>query len=741
MDDLADRLKAVDLFAGLEPADLRAIASAAAVLELPAGGTLVRQGEDAESTFVLLDGRLAAVFEDDSQNERALPDMAPGSLVGEVALFAGGKRTATVRAKETSTLAVLSAQAFAHLLEANPAVASRVSEVVSRRLRQVQLVTHLTNLFPDIEPDALRELGRVVEWISLPTGQILFRQGDVGDAAYLIISGRVRVALTDNAEGGERVVGEIPSGEMVGEQAILLDTKRSATIYAGRDTELARIPRAVFSAFVESHPEIMLRMIRTIVERSRAAIRRPRRHAEQRLSITVVALDPDATEAELAQPLVEELTKFGPTIALSSEGIDSALYKPGISESSPGDPAHIRLLQWLHDVERSHRFVIYRTDGRHPRWTERAIRQSDHVIFFARASGDPGLRDVESRTRPLRDGRPQRSSLVLRHARDVERPIGTARWLALRDVESVHHVRAGDAASFARLARILAGRAVGVVFGGGGARGFAHLGVLRALDELGVPVDIIGGASIGAAVSAPTAQGMRIDDAVATVTHYFRSLLDYTLPLASLLSGRRITDALQRFGGTWDLEDLWLSYYCVSTNITTSRTVVHRRGNLARAVRASIAIPGVLPPVPAGDDLLVDGGVLNNLPIDVMREINPTGPVIAVHVVSRKGPHAKADFGLSLSGWRVAIGRLMPRRRRVDVPSLVTTILRSMVVGAESAVDGMLNDGLPDLYLNINASAVGLLAFETVGKVEKIGYEAAIEPLRTWIEGGGLEPA
>ena len=324
------------------------------------------------------------------------------------------------------------------------------------------------------------------------------------------------------------------------------------------------------------------------------------------------------------------------------------------------------------------------------------------------------------------------------HPRETERPFGTARWFGGRELASVHHLREDDSTTFARLARHLAGRAVGLVLGGGGARGFAHLGVIRALEELGVPVDIVGGASIGGAVSMPTAQGQPAAQATATIKHYFRALLDYTLPVVSLLAGRRITGVIQEFSGSWDIEDLWLPYYCVSSSMTTARTVVHRRGNLARAARATVAIPGVLPPVVEGDELLVDGGVLNNLPLDVMRELNPTGPVIAVHVVAKNGPRAKSDFGLALSGWTLMANRWLPWRRRVAAPSLITTILRSMFVGAEAKVTTLLEAGLPDLYLNINASVVGLLEFDTVDRVAQLGYEAALEPIRAWVVAGGL---
>ena len=151
-----------------------------------------------------------------------------------------------------------------------------------------------------------------------------------------------------------------------------------------------------------------------------------------------------------------------------------------------------------------------------------------------------------------------------------------------------------------------------------------------------------------------------------------------------------------------------------------------------------MAIPGVLPPVPEGDELLVDGGVLNNLPIDAMRQINPSGPVIAVDVLPPHGPRARSDFGLSVSGWRLALGKILPGKSSIRVPSLGNTIMRSMFVGSEGARAEMLREGLADLYLSINASGIGLLDFTAVGKVAQIGYEASLPQLRRWLDSGGL---
>ena len=155
-------------------------------------------------------------------------------------------------------------------------------------------------------------------------------------------------------------------------------------------------------------------------------------------------------------------------------------------------------------------------------------------------------------------------------------------------------------------------------------------------------------------------------------------------------------------------------------------------------MRASVSIPGVLPPVPQDGDLLADGGVLNNLPIDVMRKLNPGGVVMAVDVLPPRGPRAKADFGLAVSGWKLAMSRLLPWKRSIPVPTLTGTIMRSMFVGSDGVRTEMLRDGLADFYLNIKATGVGFLRFDQVDKAAGIGYAASIGPLREWLEGGGL---
>jgi predicted acylesterase/phospholipase RssA/CRP-like cAMP-binding protein len=614
------------------------------------------------------------------------------------------------------------------------------SELASTRLLRLHLSTHLDRLFGPFEvaeADLLERLLDATALRALPAGEDLFRQGQPAGAAYILLLGSLRVAV-EGPDGSEQVINEVAPGETVGEMALLTDDPRSATIYAVRDSVLARIPREQFDRLIEERPAAMRSLSRILSARLKRRSEVQARREGLRTCIALLGAHPAVPLDEIARLLGEAVSRHGPVALLTSAGADAVLGRPAGAQGADAGPAQLRLTEWLHQQEASCRYVLYQADAAWSPWTERCVRQADHVVVVAEGRGPAEPGEIEARfAGRWRRGREPRRSLVLLHPAEADRPAGTARWTAGRDLDAVYHLRRRHAGDLARLGRILAGRAVGLVLGGGGARGFAHLGVLRALDELGVPVDMIGGASIGAAIAGFAAQGRSAREAAAAASRAFRSLIDYTLPISSLLAGRRITESILRESGEWDIEDFWLPFFCVSTSLTKSRTVVHRRGSSARAVRASVAIPGVLPPVTEAGELLVDGGVLNNLPVDVMRALNPTGPVLAIDVVPPHGPPPPADYGLSLSGWVLAFDRIAPWRRARRVPGLANTVLRSMLVGAGRAREDMLRAGLADLYVNIPVRGVGLLEFERVDEVSEIGYREAIEPLRGWAAARG----
>jgi predicted acylesterase/phospholipase RssA len=393
-------------------------------------------------------------------------------------------------------------------------------------------------------------------------------------------------------------------------------------------------------------------------------------------------------------------------------------------------------VQWLNEQELAHRFVLYETDPAFSSWTERAVRQADHVVFVADAAATPEPGEAEqglaARWRGARA--PRRSVVLLRDA-GAPAPRGTAALLAAHEADCHYHVSLDHAEDFARLARCLTGAGIGLVLGGGGARGFAHLGVLRALAEAEVPIDWVGGTSVGAIIAALVAQRLPPGEALARCKEHFSSLKDPTLPVVALLAGRRIRAKLERVFGAAAIEDLELPYLCVSTNLSRAAQTVHERGPLVRAIRASIALPGVLPPVSLGEDLHVDGGLVNNLPIDVMAAKPEIGSVLAVDVSAEVEMRAPPDRDLDASGWRMLWERIHPGDARSEMPSIMSLLTRSALVASVYWTRERRAAEAASLYLRIPVADLRLLAFERIDEIVARGYEAARGAIRAWSSG------
>ena len=286
--------------------------------------------------------------------------------------------------------------------------------------------------------------------------------------------------------------------------------------------------------------------------------------------------------------------------------------------------------------------------------------------MVALADQDPALRRLE---RNLSEQRLlARQSLILLHPATTHQPQGTARWLAPRSLHAHHHVRLGVGADVARLARHLTERAVGVVFSGGGAKGLAHIGALAAMQEAGVTVDRVAGTSQGALIAGLVAL-LLDEEAMVERCIQVTDRIGYTLPLVSLASGRNWTRAMKRLYGEVYIEDLWLPYLSLSASLSRNEPVVHDAGPLWRAVRASTSIPGLLPPIQVDEDLLVDGGVISNVPIDVMRERIGGGTIWALDVNTHESTRRYPRLQGSVSGWQVLQQRLGGARQPI-APSL-----------------------------------------------------------------------
>jgi NTE family protein len=321
--------------------------------------------------------------------------------------------------------------------------------------------------------------------------------------------------------------------------------------------------------------------------------------------------------------------------------------------------------------------------------------------------------ETEGRTPPI--------DLIVLERDDVGRvasaPSSTEQFAA------VFHLRARHQGDIERIARHLTDRSIGLVLSGGAARGFAHIGAIRALREAGVPFDRVGGTSMGGIIGACVAAEWD-DREIRTRMHQSfvetNPLNDYTLPWVSLFRGRSVERLLQRHFGDIRIEALWRPFFCASSNLTSGTLTVHRGGPLWRALRASIALPGVLPPVLERGEVLVDGGVINTFPVDVMAEA-AAGPIIGVNVATE----------LVLTPGEAAHGHSSRFRFHLrpdpEMPSMLSILMHATTIS--SSLQVAVCRSQTTLLLEPPLSHVPLLDWRAFDRAVEAGYRHTVTTL------------
>jgi predicted acylesterase/phospholipase RssA/CRP-like cAMP-binding protein len=579
-----------------------------------------------------------------------------------------------------------------------------------------------SSMFGRLDPVAQAFLRDRFEPRVLPGGAVLMRQGDAEDSLFLVAVGRLRVMVERN-DGTEALVAELGRGDVVGELAVLTDERRSATVTALRDSQVFELSSASFAELVARHPAA-LREITSEVVRRLVLHFHDGSPTSPVVTITVVPLSDDRSATEFASRLTASLlTLTGAATEVTLADATSAL----------GDLAHVsgdRLAAWFGEREAGTDAVVYAARAVADHWTEACVRQADLVLLVGAARENPGIRDVERAIDARRSRVRVRTELVLVHGAMTRDPRGTRQWLRARRVDRHHHVRVDRSGDVDRVARLLLGRGIGVVFSGGGARGIAAIGVLSALRERGVPVDACGGTSIGSLIAGGTARGLEPEE----IAHQLRvavvesSPFDVTFPVVSLAAGRRVTERIREAAGGLDLEDAWRNLFCVSTNLTTGGVEVHRDGPGWHAVRASFSIPGVFPPVRSRNgDLLVDGGLLDNLPVEIMRAEHDGITVIAVDVGRTRDLVAGAlPGGGVVSGWRLLLGRLDRGAHGNGTAGLGRIMMRLTELGSGRGSDR------GDVYIRPAVDAYGIADFKAFDEILRLGREAGLHSIDEW---------
>ncbi|NWX54578.1 PLPL6 esterase, partial [Promerops cafer] len=632
------------------------------------GGTVIaRQGDQDVSLHFVLWGCLH-VYQRmiDKEEDVCLFLTQPGELVGQLAVLTGEPLIFTIKANRDCTFLKISKSDFYEIMREQPSVVLSVAHTVAARMSPF-----------------VRQMDFAIDWMAVEAGRALYRQGDKSDCTYIVLNGRLR-SVIQKGSGKKELVGEYGRGDLVGVVSVTPGTPRgqrsdvlgwlhglvpqvealtrqprATTVHAVRDTELAKLPEGTLNNIKRRYPQVVTRLIHLLSQKilgnlqqlrgpfagsglGMASSSEPINPTSNLSTVAVLPVCDEVPMAAFTLELQHALNAIGPTLLLTSDIIRARLGSSALESIQ-----EYRLSGWLAQQEDLHRIVLYQTDCTLTPWTLRCIRQADCVLIVGLGDQEPALGELEqmlenTAVRALKQ-------LVLLHREDGAGPARTVEWLNMRSWCSGHlHIRcprrvfsrrspaklremyekvfeksADRHSDFSRLARVLTGNTIALVLGGGGARGCSHIGVIKAMEESGIPIDLVGGTSIGAFIGALYAEErsavrtkQRAREWARCMNSVFETVLDLTYPITSMFSGSAFNASINRVFQDKQIEDLWLPYFNVTTDITASAMRVHTDGSLGRSVRASASYTPYLPPLcdPKDSHWLVDGCYVNNVP-------------------------------------------------------------------------------------------------------------------------------
>jgi NTE family protein len=535
-------------------------------------------------------------------------------------------------------------------------------------------------------------------WFALTGGEILFAERTPADTLYLLRSGRLGVFRRDaHQDRPPEFVGVIRPGEPAGEMAMMAGTEHTADVVALRDSEVLALPRDAFFEAARKEPDLMVELSRLMIQRAR----------DQR--------------SGGGEPSVFGFVSARPRpIRAFVERIAAAIQADGFSCQVIDHSALTSAADWFSRVEDTHDYVLYVAELDEPAWASLCARQVDRVFVVGN-----GLLAPPNRPMPhagVLDAQ-RRTDLILMRDPRMKRPANTAAWIDAIQPGRWFQAVEGAADDAERMARVLTGSAVGVVFSGGGARAYAHIGALRALHEARVPIDFVGGASMGAVIAAGPALGWTQEELEARIHRAFvvkNPLSDITFPMLAMTRAGKVDQLLIDAYGDMDLADTVRPFFAVSTNLTSGKIEVHRRGMMRKAMRASIAIPGLLPPIVIDDQVLVDGAVLNNLPTAVMRQMNG-GPIIGVDMSQARGVDPKTILQPP-SVWRFLATGAWRRG-----PPIVSILMRSATLTTDAELE--VSRAATDILVQPKPEGTEIRDWKSYDPTVMVGYHATREAL------------
>lgn len=567
-------------------------------------------------------------------------------------------------------------------------------------------------LFKSLGEDDLFQLYDATSKIRIKTGDYLIRQGADSDCLYVLVSGRLMV-MADNAD--EKYY--VSRGETVGEMGLISQTPRSSSVIALRDSVLLKLDRSNFNILWAKNPSVLFEISKTITKRLQLAISSKGTH---RSNIVFLSADSDVNASDFLDRLGEFLDSHPNCRIVRRTDFRAQISSEQLS-------AQLRKLEF--DFEH----LLYQVDFNDAVWQNVCLDFADNIVVLTRGRGVPKFSEyIKQVLSNFNIHQEIKKTLVFVYEGNVN-PSNTKSWIESFNFFKHHHVSVSHSEDIRRLLRILTGTAVGLVLGGGGTRVWAQIGVMKYIFEEKIPIDAYVGTSAGAlnaavlSIARDFQDYIEISERISSLTNF----AEYTIPYTSLLSSRSITTALKDIFGERRIEELPKFLCCVTADLVLAQEVNITSGPVWQGVRASISIPGVYPPVSVLNQLLVDGGVVNNLPVDVMRDyFGYYGKVIAIDISAFNNDIPDYDYPLELTWLNILKLLLFQRSTKRRMPAIGETFLRGLLLASDQRVQE--NKKLCDIYIRPDLKKFGMLDLTKKLELEAIGYQEGQKELSQW---------
>lgn len=605
---------------------------------------------------------------------------------------------------------------------------SNIDDLHKNEFHRKLLRDNLNKIFGEFDDTILGEIEDQLVWIELDGGKTIIREGEVGDSLYFVLSGRL-VATKKDSEGVEHRIGDVGRGETVGEMAIFTGEPRYATVTAIRDSVLVQLPKVLFEKVIREYSYVALNVTKLIIERIK---KNQKPHKRNIINICFLPIHATLDHTQIIQSVYDYCSQ-GMNICYINKALLAQNHFQLDQEGGEDTGSESkRLIKWLNDLELEYEFMFFECDPEPSSWNDKCLRQADHIVLLADATQNHQSTHIEKTFGSMEN---VNFSIALVHPTDTQIPDKTMDWLNERPQVSSHfHLRLGNIKDLQRMGRILTGKATGLVLAGGGAKGFAHIGVMRALSEYQIPIDYVGGTSVGSMMAATIAFDRPPEVMEETIykATLFKPSADLSLmPLISLVKGlnikKMVNFTIKELSGRKevDLADTWIPMYIVASNYTRSDESVFFRGNMAKALLASSSIPGVFPPVIIDGELYVDGGTFNNFPADIMRSID-MNKVIGIDFMMEK--NHKLTIDEMPSNNQVFRSKLLGKKdQKYSLPGIGSIIINSTLMYSNARRHESI--AYLDLHFNPDVAKFGMTAWTDFHKIVEKGYQHAKQVL------------